>query len=136
MCLNIKEYILLYQIYKNTVSQYDMYPDRSMNFCKSSDKQQNNNYIYKQIWLECHDIYLKSSCVIHFYCYLQSAFIWMFNHMQNDSGWWGNILKAFIIILHWWSIYMYDLYCGNWKWNVEIFLCYHIVTPLACTAIE
>lgn len=82
--------------------QYDMYPDRSMNFCKSSDKQQNNNYIYKQIWLECHDIYLKSSCVLHFYCYLQSAFIWMFNHMQNDSGWWGNILKAFIIILHWW----------------------------------
>lgn len=22
--------------------------------------------------------------------------------MQNDSGWWGNILKASIIILHWW----------------------------------
>lgn len=34
---------------KNTVSQYYVYPDRSMNFCRNCDKQQNNNYIYKQI---------------------------------------------------------------------------------------
>lgn len=56
-CARVSRNTLQYQVYKNTVSQYDMYPDRSINFCRSSDQQQKSNYIYKQIWLECHDIY-------------------------------------------------------------------------------